>query len=135
LTQVASAASASGASSPSALKRSTVPPTAPSASTARILLASPTLPSRPTVTREWNFNAVFTKVAAGRAWSATPAGSATDSELAGTAGFLGGAHDIVQRLARGRHHRRGDCAFDERSVGQAHMAIGLALEQVPDGED
>src|SRR5712691_11889391 len=136
LTQLDRAASASLASSPSALRRRTVPPTAPRASTARMLLASATFPSEPMVSRERNRSAVFTKVAAGRAWSATPAGRATvDSELAGTARFLGGFGHVLERLAGRRHDGRGHRALDEGSVHQSDVAVGLALEQVADGED
>src|SRR6267142_2351319 len=89
LTQPESASNAAGASSPSALRCRTVPPVAPRASTARMLLAFATLPSRPTVSCDRNCSAILTKVAAGRAWSATPAGSATmDSKLARTAAPL-----------------------------------------------
>src|SRR5260370_14605580 len=136
LTQLVRASRAAGASSPSALSRSTLPPSAPSASTARMLLASATFPSAPTVTRERNRRAVFTNVAAGRACTPTPAGSATtDSELAGTAGILGGFRHVLQRLARRRHDRRRHRPLDERSVDQAHLAVHLAFEQVANGED
>src|ERR1700682_99646 len=135
-TQPASASSASDASSPSALKRRTVPPVAPSASTARMLLASTTLLSEPTVSRERNRSAVFTNVAAGRAWRATPAGSATVvSELTGTTCFLSRLRDILERLPRRRHHSGRYRALDERSVHQPDVAAGLALEQVADRQD
>src|SRR5260370_8977460 len=136
LTQLVRASRAAGASSPSALSRSTLPPSAPSASTARMLLASATFPSAPTVTRERNRRAVFTNVAAGRACRATPAGRATvDSELAGTAGILGGFRHVLQRLARRRHDRRRYGSLDERSADQAHMSVHLAFEQVANSAD
>src|SRR5260370_20874059 len=136
LTQLVRASNAAGASSPSALSRRTLPPVAPSASTARMLLASATFPSAPTVTRDRNRRAVFTKVAAGRACRATPAGSATvDSELAGATGILGGFRHVLQRLARRRHDRRRNGALDERSVDQAHMAVHPPFEQVTNCED
>src|SRR5712691_1613528 len=136
LTQLVRASSAAGASSPSALSHSTLPPWAPSASTARMLLASASFPSAPTVTRDRNRRAVFTKVAAGRACRATPGGRVTlDSELAGTAGVLGGLHHVLERLARRRHDRCRHRALDERSVDQANMAVHLAFEQVANGED
>src|ERR1700682_1163423 len=119
LTQLVSAASASGASSPSALRERTVPPGAPRASTARMLFALATLPFEPTVSWDRNRSAVLTNVAAGRAWRATPAGSATvDSELAGTARILGGSGHVFERLAGGRHDGGRDGAFDEGSVHQ-----------------
>src|SRR5260370_5023030 len=135
LTQLARASNAAGASSPSARSRRTLPPVAPSASTARMLLASATFPSAPTVTRDRNRRAVFTKVAAGRACRATPARSATvDSELAGTTGILGGFRHVLQRLARRRHDRRRNGPLDERTVDQAHLARGLAFKQAANGE-
>src|SRR6266566_629366 len=140
LTQPASASSAAGASSPSALRRRTVPPVAPSASTARMLLALATLPSvssfRPTVTCDRNRRAVLTKVAAGRAWRETPAGSATvDSKLACTAGFLCGLCHVFERLAGGRHDRGRHGSLNEWSVHQPDVAVGFALEQVTHREN
>src|SRR6202011_4709220 len=136
LTQLVRAASASGASSPSALSRRVVPPCAPSASTARMLLASATFPSVPTVTRARKRKAVFTNVAGGRACSAPPAGRTTvDSELAGTARFLCRPCHVLERLPRRRHDRRRHRPFDERGVDQAHVSVRLALEQVANCED
>src|SRR5882672_8733887 len=136
LTQPESASNAAGASSPSALRCRTVPPVAPRASTARMLLALATLPSRPTVSCDRNCSAILTKVAAGRAWSATPAGSATvDSKLACTAGFLCGPRHVFERLAGRRHDRGRHGPLDERRVHQADVPVGFALEQVTDGED
>src|ERR1700704_280806 len=136
LTQPASASSAAVASSPSALRRKTVPPVAPSARTARMLLALATLPSSPTVTCDRNLNAVLTKVAAGRAWRATPAGSATvDSKLACTAGFLCGLRHVLERLSGRRHDSGRHGSLDKGSVHQPDVTVGFALEQVADGED
>src|SRR4029077_10238702 len=101
-----------------------------------MLLASAVLPLEPTVTRDRNRSAVFTKVAAGRACSAPPAGSGTvDSELGGPARLFGGSRHVFERLARRRHHRGRDGTLDERRVDQPNMTIGLALEQVANGED
>src|SRR5258707_6329878 len=136
LTQPASASSAAVASSPSALRRKRVPPVAPSARTARMLLALATLPSSPTVTWDRKRSAVLTKVAAGRACSATPAGSATvDSKLACTARFLCGLRDVFERLAGRRHDRGRHGPLHKRGVHQPDVTVGFALEQVTDGED
>src|SRR6267142_4429507 len=136
LTQPESASNAAGASSPSALRCRTVPPVAPRASTARMLLAFATLPSRPTVSCDRNCSAILTKVAAGRAWSATPAGSATvDSKLACTAGFLCGLRHVFERLAGRRHDRRRHGSLHKRGVHQPDVTVGFALEQVTDGEN
>src|SRR5712691_4189586 len=140
LTQPASASSAAVASSPSALRRKTVPPVAPSASTARMLLALASFPSAlslsPTVSCDRKRSAVLTKVAAGRAWRATPAGSATfDSKLACTAGFLCGLRHFFERLPGRRHDRGCHGTLDEWSVYQPDVAVGLALKQVTHGED
>src|SRR5258708_17354649 len=78
-------ASASGASSPSALRRSTVPPTAPSDSTARMILASATFPSSATVIRDLKSSAVLTNVAPALACQAQhPASATLPSETDGT---------------------------------------------------
>src|ERR1700730_9410538 len=100
-----------------------------------MLLASAILPSSPTVSRERKRKAVFTNVAAGRAWRATPGGSATvDSELTGTASILSRLGHILQGEARRRHDRGRHRALDEGSVDQPNVAIGLALEQVANRE-
>jgi hypothetical protein len=101
-----------------------------------MLLASAILPSNPTVRRERKRKAVFTKVAAGRAWRATPGGSATvDSELAGTASLFCRPGHILERLACRRHDRGRHRAFDEGSVDKADVTVGFAFEEVADGED
>jgi len=58
-----------------------------------------------------------------------------DSELADTAGILCRSRDILQRLACRRHDRRRHRTLYEWSVDQAYVTVGLALEQVADGED
>src|SRR5258706_2298242 len=140
LTQPASASSAAVASSPAALRRRTVPPVAPSASTARMVFALATFPSAlslsPTVSCDRKRRAVFTKVAAGRAWRATPSGSATfDSKLACTAGFLCGLRHVFERLSGRRHDRGGHGPLDKRSVHQTDVTVGLALKQVTHRQD
>src|SRR5436309_15953470 len=107
VTQADSASSAAGASSPSALSRNTVPPVAPSASTARMLFASASLPLTPTETFDRKRMAVLTNVAAGRARSATADGSATaSSELACPARPLRRPRHVNQVLSRRRHRLR-----------------------------
>src|SRR5256885_5547683 len=136
-TQPASASRAAGASSPSALSRNTVPPVAPNASTARMLLASATLPFTPTVTRDRKRSAVLTNAAAGRACSATEWGRAISiSELACTTGLFGCTRHVFEILSRGRHHCRRDRALDKRRIDEPDVAVAPALfQQVADGED
>ena len=117
--------------------RSTVPPVAPKARTARMLLASATLPLTPTVTRDRKRIAVLTKVAAGRACSATAWGRVTwTSELACTTSLLGRSRHVFESLSRRRNHRRRDGTLDKRRVDQPDMAVAAALfQEVADRED
>ena len=137
VTQAASASRAAGASSPSAWSVSIVPPVAPMAKTARMLLQSAVFPLAPTLKRDRNFMAVLTKFAAGRAWSATPLGRVTKtSELAGTACLLRGSRHVLQVLASGRHDRCRYRALDQGRVHQANMTVaGPVFEDVTNGED
>src|SRR5256885_6925424 len=135
-TQPASASRAAEASSPSALSRSMVPPVAPSASTARMLLASATFPFTPTMTRDRKRKAVLTKVAAGRACRATLWGSATSiSELACTTRLFRCPRHVFEILSRRRHHGRRDRALDKRGVDEPDVAVAAALfKKGADGE-
>src|SRR5437773_758710 len=136
-TQPASASRAAEASSPSALSRSMVPPVAPNASTARMLLASATFPFTPTMTRDRKRKAVLTKVAAGRACRATVWGSATSIlELACTTRLFRCPRHVFEILSRRRHHGRRDRALDKRRVDEPDVAVAAALfKKVADCED
>src|SRR5437879_11920086 len=114
-----------------------------------MLFASAILPLTPTVTRERNRIAVLTKFAAGRACSATAAGSAIVISLTGprelaefsglklacTASILSGPSHLVQVLAGRRHHRGRDCTLDDLRVDETHVAVAPPfLEQVAHGQ-
>src|SRR3954470_1792946 len=134
--QAASLSTAEPASAPSARRRSVEPALAPRASTESRLLASASRSPAAMTMRASKPIAARTNVAAGRAWRSTSAGSATRvSELAGIACLLGGADDVVDRGAHARGDRGGDGALHERRVGELDVAVGLALQQVTDGED
>src|SRR5439155_3507237 len=97
----------------------------------------PNLPSTPTVTRDRNRIAVLTKLAAGRACSATESGSATlSSELVCTACLFRRPRHIIEVLPGRRHHRRRDRPLDERSIDESDVAVATAVfQQVADRED
>src|SRR5207244_11998057 len=89
-----------------------------------MLFASASFPLTPTDTFDRKRIAVFTNVAAGRAWSATSGGRATTtSELACTARLLGRPRHVLQVLPRRGHHGRGDRTPDEWGADQADVAV------------
>lgn len=120
-----------------------------------MLLQSAVFPFAPTLRRDRNFMAVLTKVAAGRAWSATSVGRVTMtslrgpreltdltsefvglSELAGTTRLLGGSRHVLQVLSCRRHDRRRYRALDQGRVHEADVTVAdPVFEDVPNGED
>ncbi len=100
------------------------PPSAPSASTCRMLLAFALRSFAFRTTVASSAAAARTRLPAGRACKGTPAGSVTvrrSSELSDNAGLLRRRRDRRQVSSRGGQHRRGHRALDERRVGQANV--------------
>src|SRR5689334_4586873 len=80
--------------------------------------------------------AVRTNCAAGRACSATPAGSVTVvSELVSTACLLCGVDDVLEAAAGGGHDGRRDGALDDRSVDQRGVVVRARVQDMADRED
>src|SRR5206468_3080569 len=120
----ASCSAASTASSPEAAITSSVPPSAPRARTSRMLFAFARRPLADTNTSALKAAAARTSMPAGRAWSATVAGSwacrsTRSSELGDIPRLLGRAGGLLERAAGGRGDGGGDGALHERGVGDA----------------